>query len=211
MDFIAEMKLLAQEGLRRDPNYQIFGARSHHWQFGKPADMQEIRAFEKEMHISLLEPLVRYLTELGDGGAGPDYGIYSLEEMRKYNPSLRQTAKLPVMLDHSMTNAQWSDFAQKYEALDDIINTDHLAAYTKEQQERLFQEERDMELSLIAGGVFIGTPGCTMNTILMCRGAAAGEVFVVDFDYIFTLRAEPHWCGRFEDWLINETKRSLGL
>lgn len=211
MDYISEIKVLAQEGLRQDPTYKIFGANHHNWKFGEPADMQKIHDFEKDMKITLPEALVRYLTELGDGGAGPDYGIYSLEEMRKRNVFLHQTVNLPVMLDHSMTNEQWSDFAKKYETLDDIINSDKFYIQTKEHQERLMQELRNMELSLIAGGVLIGTPGCTMNSILMCRGAAAGEVFVVDFDYIFSLRSEPYCCGKFEDWIIKKMKRSLGL
>jgi len=39
MDYISEIKALAQEGLRRDPTYQIFGANFHRWQFAEPVDM----------------------------------------------------------------------------------------------------------------------------------------------------------------------------
>ena len=209
MDYISEIKALAQKCLRCDPTYKIFGANQHKWKFAEPTDMKKIHDFENDMKISLPEALVRYLTELGDGGAGPDYGIYSLEEMRKRNVFLPQTANLPVMLDHSMTDEQWIDFAEKYETLDDIVYSDKFDTKTKEQQEKLKQELRDMELSLIAGGVCIGTPGCTMNSILMCRGAAAGEVFVVDFDYIYQLQSEPYCCGKFEDWIIKEMKKSI--
>lgn len=193
-DYISEIKALAQEGLQYDPLYQIFGANHHRWQFGKPVDMQKIYDFENDMKISLPEALVRYLTELGDGGAGPYYGIYSLDEMREKNKLLPETVNLPVMLDHSMTAEQWSDFAQKYE--------------TKEEEDAM-QELEDMELSLLTGGLVINTPGCTMDSILMCRGAAAGEVFVIDFDCMDQLRAEPYCCGKFEDWMIEEMKKSL--
>lgn len=94
MDYISEIRMLAQEGLRRDPTYKIFGANYHKWQFGEPADIGK---------------------------------------------------------------------------------------------------------------------RCTMNSILMCRGAAAGEVFVVDFDYLFQLQSEPYCCGKFEDWIIKTMKNSLGL
>lgn len=211
MDYISEIKVLAQKGLRRDPTYRIFGADRHRWQFAEPTDMREIRNFEKNMKITLPKALVRYLTELGNGGAGPDYGIYSLEKMREENAFLPQTANLPVMLDHSMTDEQWIDFAKRYETLDDIICSDEFETKTKEQQESLMREMRDMELSMCAGGVFISTPGCTMNSILMCRGAAAGEVFVVDFAYIYQLQSEPHCCGKFEDWIIKKLRKSLGL
>lgn len=211
MDYISEIKALAQEGLRRDPTYSIFGANRHKWQFGEPVNMQKISDFESDMKITLPKPLVRYLTELGDGGAGSDYGIYSLEAMRRENVYLPKTANLPVMLDHSMTDEQWIDFAKKYETLEDIIYSDKFKTKTKEQQESLMREMDDMELSICAGGVFISTPGCSMNSILMCRGAAVGEVFVVDFDYMYQLRSEPYCCGKFEDWIIEKMKRSLGL
>ena len=211
MDYISEIRALAQEGLRRDPMYRIFGADHHKWQFAKPANKRAIRKFEKDMKITLPKSFVRYLTELGNGGAGPDLGIYSLEMMRERNVSLPKTARMPVMLDHSMTDEQWADFAKKYEELDDTICTDKFDTKTKEQQESLLHERSNMELALRAGGVFIGTPGCTMNSILMCRGAATGEVFMIDYDYIFTLETEPICCGKFEDWIVKAMRRSLEL
>lgn len=209
MDYISEIKALAQEGLRCDPKYEIFGARIHKWQFGEPADIQKIYDFQNDMKITIPEALVRYLTELGDGGAGPDYGIYSLDKMRRENTFLPETADLPVMLDHSMTDEQWLDFAKKYETLDDIIFSDEFDTKTEEQQESLMKELNGMESSVLAGGLFIGTPGCTMNSVLMCRGAACGEVFIVDFDYFFQLRSEPFCCGKFEDWIIRKMKKSI--
>ncbi|MDE5584002.1 MAG: SMI1/KNR4 family protein [Ruminococcus sp.] len=211
MDYISEIKILAQEGLRRDSMYKIFGANHHKWQFAKPANKRTIQKFEKNMKITLPQSFVRYLTELGNGGAGPDYGIYSLEVMQKRNVFIPQTAQMPVMLDHSMTDEQWADFAKKYEILDDTICSDEFDTKTKEQQENLLHERLNMELALCAGGVFIGTPGCTMNSILMCRGAATGEVFVIDFDYIFTLQSEPYCCGKFEDWIVKKMRKSLEL
>ncbi len=207
MDYIAEIKALAEEGLRIDPKCNIFGASHHKWHFGEPVNLQQIHNFESDMKITLPEPFVRYLTELGNGGAGPDYGIYSLEMMRERNPFLAKTANLPVMLDHSLTAAQWTDYAQKYEALDDKIMADEFD--TTEEQECAVQELDAMELHLLAGGIFINTPGCTMNSILMCRGAAMGEVFTIDFDYIYQLQSEPYCHGKFEDWIIREMQRSL--
>ncbi len=80
--------------------------------------------------------------------------------------TLPKTANLPVMLDHSMTDEQWIDFAKKYETLEDIIYSDKFKTKTKEQQESLMRELDDMELSICAGGVFISTPGCSMNSII---------------------------------------------
>lgn len=199
MDYISEIRALAEEGLRRDPEYKIFGANHHHWKFGEPVDMQKIRDFERDLNVKLPEAFVRYLTELGNGGAGPYYGIYSLEKIRE-NSAYSETMHLPVMLDHSRTAEYWTDFAKRYEALEDQFDL---------LDEVQLQEYQHMQLSVMAGGIFINTPGCTMNSLLMCRGAAAGEVFMIDFDYLHMIREEPYCYGKFEDWMIKEMKKSL--
>ena len=85
--------------------------------------MQEVRAFEREMHITLPENYVRYLTELGNGGPGGSYYIYSLEEMKQEidnSPEwMAEKAKLLPMLDHSLSDEEWKAFGEKYTAADD--------------------------------------------------------------------------------------------
>lgn len=207
MDYISEIRTLANEGLCIDPDFKIFGANYHKWQFGEKVDMQQIRDYERDMKIILPQPLIRYLTELGDGGAGPDYGIYNLDKIKKLNAFLPKTRNLPVMLDHSMTSEQWVLFAHKYEELNNKI--DYNQFNSKREEQRVIQEIENMNLSLLAGGIFINTPGCTMNSLLMYRGAARGEVFNIDFDYICELQSEPYCYGKFEEWIINSMKQSL--
>ena len=60
------------------------------------------------MCVALPVPFVRYLTELGNGGVGADYGIYPLDSIRKGNSYAALTKDLPPMLDHSLTDAQWT-------------------------------------------------------------------------------------------------------
>ena len=184
MSFIEEMRKLIDE-------------RSHYQYFYKcntPVKIKEVRAFERDMHITLPENYVRYLTELGNGGRYGHYHIYSLERIRE-NMAKKITedddTELPPMLDHSLSDDIWKEFGEKYAEAD--INGD----YT-----------RDMEKRMLAGGIVIGTAGCTMMLVLMCRGAATGEVFLVDFDYMEYLKEEP-CLGKFEDFLINEMRESI--
>lgn len=165
MDYIAEIRMLADEGLRIDPKCHISGSIYHRWRFGETVNMQEIREFERDMNVKLPEMFVRYLTELGNGGAGPDYGIYSLDEMRKRNLFIAERADLPVMLDHSLSDKQWTDFAYKYKILEDKIFG------MEEEDDRVEKEYDDMIPQMISGGIIIGTLGCSMYSLLMCRGA----------------------------------------
>lgn len=66
-----------------DPEYRDFGANIHKYELNPPAKLSEVRKFEKEYNIKLPEGFVQYLTEVGNGGAGPFYGIYSLDMIKK--------------------------------------------------------------------------------------------------------------------------------
>ncbi len=212
MDYISEIKELSKEvyrlGLR--VNGMLDGREV---QFNSPARISEVRQFERDMCVTLPEPLVRYLTELGNGGPGPNYGIYSLERMRKCNiPDLIQ---LPPMLDHTHSDEEWLELGERYVQLDEMIDKlwykykNEDKDYYRKKAAPLEEEIEKIRMRIIAGGVFINTPGCTMNTILMCRGAAVGEVFTIDFDYMDQLYEEPYCGGNFEEWIINNMKKRI--
>ena len=181
MDVIDEIRALAEEYDSCGGNDGWFARKRL---FNPPAAIEEVRAFEQEMHVTLPEDFVRYLTELGNGGIGPDYGIWSLDEMRKHNPYAPKSGDLPPMIGGGLSAEKWKMFAEKAENADD---DDEIEA---------------LEQQLIAGGIFIGTPGCTMDTLLMCRGAAAGETLVVDFDYLSYYNKPIEKGFPFADWMI---------
>lgn len=167
--------------------------------FNSPASMQQVKEFEREIGMTLPIPFVRYLTELGNGGVGADYGIWSIDEMRRHNDPANTRNDLPPMLDHSLTDEQWRKFAETYTTLDEKI--DYVSA---DEGKQIIRQLDEMQKQMTAGGIFISTPGCTMLSILMCRGAAKGEVFVLDFDCMDQVYSEPYCCGKFEDWIIND-------
>ncbi|MCC6812251.1 MAG: SMI1/KNR4 family protein [Deltaproteobacteria bacterium] len=58
----------------------IFGARWHQFSVGKRLSSASIEAFESKWNIELPEDYRSFLLEVGDGGAGPYYGIAPLAE-----------------------------------------------------------------------------------------------------------------------------------
>ena len=203
MDFIEEVRLLAAEGLqyglcyRRENGMEIL--------FHELATIKQVREFEREMGVTLPEGFVRYLTELGNGGIGP-HGIYSLNEMRRCNASAAERTDLPPMLDHSMTPEQWKAFGQRYAELDDKLLH---AKNDSPEATQLADELEEMEQRLLAGDIFISTPSCTMNTLLMCKGVAKGELFSIDFDYMGSLYDEPRYGKTFEEWMITGMREAI--
>lgn len=64
----------------QDPDYKIFGARRHRHRLGPRLSAREVAAVETEIGIELPASFRTFLTEVGNGGAGPSYGLYGLEE-----------------------------------------------------------------------------------------------------------------------------------
>lgn len=70
-----------------DRGYELFGAANHRYQLGPRADQETISVFEVEHGVRLPEDYRSFLTEVGNGGAGPCYGLLPLGSTgdHKYN------------------------------------------------------------------------------------------------------------------------------
>lgn len=63
-----------------DNDYKNFGSESHRYQFNSCLTQSEVQAFEAKYNITLPEDYRNFLLEIGNGGAGPGYGLFKLEE-----------------------------------------------------------------------------------------------------------------------------------
>lgn len=71
---------------RADPGFTRFGSAKHRYLLNQPLTQSEVTAFEARYGLSLPEDYRSFLLEVGDGGAGPFYGIFLLDRSR---PSAR--------------------------------------------------------------------------------------------------------------------------
>jgi hypothetical protein len=61
---------------RRDPRRRVFGAAAHQYKLNLPLPVSVIEEFEQRHGVSLPEDYRRFVTEIGNGGAGPYYGLF---------------------------------------------------------------------------------------------------------------------------------------
>ncbi len=75
------LSLLDQlETLRRlDPEFRVFGASKHRYRLNAPACSKTLAEFEVRHSVSLQSDYCQYMTQVSNGGAGPNYGLIEIE------------------------------------------------------------------------------------------------------------------------------------
>ena len=76
---------------------ESFGESKHGFRLGPPLGEGELAAFEQVHGVSLPAGYRAFLTEIGNGGAGPYYGLVPLEKWRALNLSAN-TGSMSVFL-----------------------------------------------------------------------------------------------------------------
>lgn len=79
-----------------DRHRQVFGAWSHEYRLAPPCPATRLAAWEARVGVTLPCVYRRFLAEIGDGGAGPCYGIAGLVDVDEHQlERLRRPSMLP--------------------------------------------------------------------------------------------------------------------
>jgi len=74
------LKELIQRLQKEDTKFRVFGSEKHRYNFRPRLSEKDIRLFEKTNRIHLPDDYRWFLLKLGNGGAGPDYGIETIKD-----------------------------------------------------------------------------------------------------------------------------------
>lgn len=167
-EYVQYLRDLIEEAGRVDAGRKIFGAEKHQYRINPVLNMAEIRRAEEERHVKFPEEYVFYLTRVGNGGAGPYYGLYPFEEVlaEDRNPYLGQTFEQTVTTQ--LTKEQWREYMRKLDELGESFETD--TDYEKYKSK------------LFSNMMPIGTQGCTLDNMLMLSGGDADRIMYIDWD-----------------------------
>jgi hypothetical protein len=158
----------------REAEVPLFGADKHGFHLNPPLSEAEATAFERD-HSVLLPPDYRqFITRIGNGGAGPFYGIFPLGSMDhnfnlrpwKENDGFVGTLSKPFPFKH-----EWNDLCVMPQ--DDLLKRD-----ADEYDRRIEQFDRTYWSSdLVNGAIPICHEGCALRMWLVLSGEQAGNVW----------------------------------
>ena len=197
LDFPERLKKLVKLAHKYDKNYAVHGARGfqscrHKYDFNPPAKTEDVRAFERDFDIKLPEALFRYLTEVGNGGAGVGYGVYNLDQIRKHNKHLLIKTKGKVIFEYENIKEKWIEFVQETDSLGDSAEDDI-------KYDSIVSE-------MLKGLLVIGTEGCTYDHVIVCEGKYKGMTGMIDWN--LEEYSVPWFYGLdFESWICNHFKK----
>ena len=201
--FAIELLELASKAKELDCELRQYGSEQHRYEFAPVAALSDVRDFEARHRIRLPSGYVEFLTQVGNGGAGPDLGMLSLEQIELRNFYAHSNRSVPysmarcekdfytfpfsgakpVMVDSSLTEAKWDSACA---ALSEISPSERPADY----------EERRREL--YNGVIQIVDTDGSFCPVLICAGDMAGDV--MEFSHDLDM---PKYIGKcFEDWII---------
>ena len=175
LGFAEKIKELARLAGEADPGLKVFGSGKHKYRFNPAASLDEVRDFESKVGMKLPEDYVTFLTQVGNGGAGVDYGMYSIQEAFRSFDSQAASEGL-TLYDYDDPVAE---YVKKAKMIDQLDGTDK-----SEEMDSLYAD-------ITRGMLFIGTAGCTYDYFIMCKGRFAGKVGIMDWNMMPERNGSP--------------------
>jgi hypothetical protein len=203
----------AIEALReRDAAFELFGAPLHRYQLNPRLSGREVTEFEDRHGIRLPEAYRDFLLNVGDGRAGPHYGVFRLGKMdHGYGESEWKEGEFVGSLRNCWPHRQaWN---LPYEALNVPVGLSRNArAIASDEIEKKYWNE-----ALVAGAFPICHHGCALRDWLVITGPEAGQVWHderVDQGGLRPYESDDGTRLTFTDWYLdwlNDALRRFGI
>ncbi len=185
------------------PEGTVFGAGSHRYALRPCATEKEVKAFERKHKIELPEAYRTFLTQVGNGGAGPDYGIFPLGIFwDNPNPALQDGAigDLSQPLPHK---GPWNA-GEEYCARQPDVDEDE-DAYNEWRGEYF-------RMGLVDGALPICHEGCGFFFLLVVTGPERGHWWLdgrASDDGIVPVTNKQGVRKTFPEWYVDWLDASL--
>jgi hypothetical protein len=160
------LKKIDGGGFFNSATYKTFGSDTHRYKFNHCLTEDALQAFETSFGLTLPADYKNFLTEIGNGGSGPAYGLFPLLDWN-------------IELEINDTNFLSADFPHidKWNVMQDF-DTDN-EDYTETEEFQNWEEEY-FSNKHITGSLRICHYGCAIYYLLVVTGNNAGQIWVDD-------------------------------
>lgn len=166
---------------KKDTQFATFGSETHQYKLNETKSENELLEFEERYGIKLPGGYREFLKRVGNGGAGPYYGLEPLEN------SMSDDLDRP-------TDNEWIDPSKPFKFVE----------AWNENEETDFNEEEYFSKELMNGALKISNFGCGISLVLVVNGAEYGNIWVDDRGNDQGIYPDPYFKnnGRinFLDW-----------
>lgn len=165
-----------------DSKRKVFGAETHKYLFNPVLKLEKIRKFEIEYAVKLPIEYVIFLTKIGNGGAGPFYGIKTLNESRfaffdnsrKANHQYFDLSKAFPHTEKWNVETELEELYQKIEEASEAGNDELEEQLSEQKWELIGGAEHDY------GRLNITDYGCGIKISLIVNGHEKGNMWIDD-------------------------------
>lgn len=159
---------------KRGISPEVFGAEAHEFRLNPPLAESDVVAFEAAHRTKLPEEYRQFLLTVGNGGAGPYYGLFRLGEMDdgfSHAPWVEGefVGNLAAPFPH---RAAWNDLSGEPDY--DDCDEEGFERSLDEFEARYFDSK------LVDGAVPVCHRGCALRQWLVVTGPEAGNVWCDD-------------------------------
>jgi len=195
-----EIKRILSNAAQIDSQYELFGAETHRYFLNPPIDASFVRGIENEYGFTLPEDYFRFITEIGDGGAGEDYGIYPFAKYLKKG-TIQDNAEYIERYRRGLSKP----FTPRLMIESEVEECSFSKEYYDENPERFFVFEKysedDDEYIISSDGFFVlGTHGCQWDYGIIISGERLGQIFDTDNEGAYLLLADS-FTEFYQKWL----------
>ncbi len=152
-----------------DKEHQVFGAFMHHYRMNPVLTEETISAFEKQYNFTMPDEYRQYLKLVSNGGAGPFYGMYSLENsLIALNSGSKEEGTFFNYLERNPDH-----FSKSFP-----ITEQQIVEYLNHRIKHPNEQAIPIKLHKNAGGYLFGSDyGCGGYYIMPLNGPVPGQVW----------------------------------
>jgi hypothetical protein len=180
---------------------RVFGANAHGYEVHEPLTEHEVEMFERKHRVTLPEDYRSFLIHVGNGGAGPAYGIFRLGEMDDdfdYTQWEENDDFVGVLSEPFPHTKAWNDL--KGEPDYDLQDEDEL-----DRQLEAF-EKKYYDTKHVNGAIPICHIGCALRRWLVITGPERGRIWCddrADKQGLYPLQLSNANRVTFLDWYLD--------